>query len=225
MSNNIGTLYDESGNNFYPHSASGDFIQEFTVDGDADTFYPVLFSNSERNNSGNRSFAEATLNVYRQYNWTAPDTWYTSTHRGGLTLSILWNGDYYWGGNQGGPSIKILHLNQSYSTMFTKYLLSTSGLVLWLRGGGALYRFSSNKGAAITATVHLEEFTDSASQTFSPTTDATVSANHTLLRKIPMLDEIYPVGSVYMSVNSTSPANLFGRNLDEYYRKISLGNY
>lgn len=209
--NNMGILLDENGNNFYPHSASGEFIQEFTVDGDADTYYPVLFSCLTRNNSNHLCFSYQKFSIYRQYNWTAPDTWHTPTHKGGLTFSFMWNGDCYWGGNGYGTDVEVLQLLQIYSTTCIDYSISTSGIIIWLRGGGALYRYTSDLGACVSEKVFLEGYTDLASRTFSPTTDSTVKITNKL--KIPTLGEVYPVGSIYLSVNSTNPATLFGRNL------------
>ena len=67
----------------------------FTVGGEANKYYPVII------NDGSSSFGACHLSISRGYNWTAPDSWNTATHKGGLTLSILWNGDGYWGGNSG----------------------------------------------------------------------------------------------------------------------------
>lgn len=189
--NSMGILLDEYGNNFYPHSASGEFIQEFTVGGDADTYYPVIFSCSTRNNSKFRCYSYQKFSIFRQYNWTAPDTWNNSTDKGGLTFSFLWNGDTYWGGNGYGSDVRILQLYQSYSTTCINYKMSTAGIVIWLRGGGALYRYTSDLGACVSVKVYLEGYTDSASKTFSPTTNNTIKIATNI--KIPSLGEVYPV--------------------------------
>lgn len=47
---------------------------------------------------------------------------------------------------------------------------STSGLVVWLRGGTAAYHVFSNAGVSLSVTVHTSSFTDDASQTFAPKT-------------------------------------------------------
>lgn len=58
--------------------------QNFTVDGDANTYYPVLITQSY----GNTSFAYGTYHIYRGYAEQAPASWNTSTHKGGLTFSF-----------------------------------------------------------------------------------------------------------------------------------------
>jgi hypothetical protein len=47
---------------------------------------------------------------------------------------------------------------------------STSGKVVWLRGGGAVYHIHSIAGTDVTADVKLTSYTDAASRTFSPIT-------------------------------------------------------
>ena len=148
-----------------------------TVGGDAGTYYPVVIQRQD-------VFYPATLlNITRRYDETAPDSWNTSTHKGGLTMCILWNSSIYWDGNGSGgvSTIRVLMLEQTYSTMVGGIDSSTSGLVVWLRGGTATYHIYSNKGAATTATVYLNGFTDSVPQTFSPkTTPSSISAYQSL---------------------------------------------
>ncbi|MFR0781327.1 MAG: hypothetical protein ACLSH8_17240, partial [Zhenhengia sp.] len=99
----------------------------FTVGGEANKYYPVII------NDGSSSFGACHLSISRGYNWTAPDSWNTATHKGGLTLSILWNGDGYWGGNSG-SSYVVTMFDESYTTMVGGLSYCTSGLVVWLRG-------------------------------------------------------------------------------------------
>ncbi len=148
-----------------------------TVGGDAGTYYPVVIQRQD-------VFYPATLlNITRRYDETAPDSWNTSTHKGGLTMCILWNSSIYWDGNGSGgvSTTRVLMLEQTYSTMVGGIDSSTSGLVVWLRGGTATYHIYSNKGAATTATVYLNGFTDSVPRTFSPkTTPSSISAYQSL---------------------------------------------
>ena len=58
--------------------------QNFTVGGDANTYYPVLITQSY----GNTSFAYGTYHIYRGYSEQAPASWNTSSHKGGLTFSF-----------------------------------------------------------------------------------------------------------------------------------------
>ena len=131
----------------------------FTVGGEANKYYPVII------NDGSSSFGACHLSISRGYNWTAPDSWNTATHRGGLTLGILWNGDTYWGGNSG-SSYVVTMFDESYTTMVAGLSYCTSGLVVWLRGGGAQYQIESDYGIATTVEVQLTDFTDNANRIF-----------------------------------------------------------
>lgn len=136
-----------------------------TVGGDADTYYPVVIQGPSV------YYPALLLNITRAYNETAPDSWNTSTHKGGLTLCILWNSSRYWDGNGGGNTgtTNVLMLEETYCTMVGGMTSSTSGLVVWLRGGTATYHIYSDRGVRNIATVYLNGFTDSQPKTFSPT--------------------------------------------------------
>ena len=151
-----------------PHNHDGSYATKnlrashytrFTVGGEANKYYPVII------NDGSPSFGACHLSISRGYNWTAPDSWNTATHRGGLTLGILWNGDTYWGGNSG-SSYVVTMFDESYTTMVAGLSYCTSGLVVWLRGGGAQYQIESDYGIATTVEVKLTDFTDSANRVF-----------------------------------------------------------
>ena len=131
----------------------------FTVAGEANKYYPVIIR------LGGAAFGACHLSISRGYNWTAPDSWNTATHRGGLTLGILWNGDTYWGGNSG-SSYVVTMFDESYTTMVAGLSYCTSGLVVWLRGGGAQYQIESDYGIATTVEVQLTDFTDNANRIF-----------------------------------------------------------
>lgn len=139
---------------------------DITVGGDANTYYPVVIdSNSDH-------YPATLLNITRAYNETAPNSWNTSTHKGGLTLCILWNSSNYWDGNGSGAAsvVNVIQFHETYSTMVGGIDSSVSGLVIWLRGGTAAYHIYSNRGTSLSATVRLDGFTDSASKTYSPKT-------------------------------------------------------
>lgn len=128
-------------------------IQTINVGGDANTYYPVLIAINT-----NRHFGDYRFMVSRAFNDTAPNTWYTSTHKGGLTLSMRWTGDGAWGGNS--HWVFVDHFHENYSTMVADIGLKKKGIVVWLRGGGAVYRVSSDS-YDISVTPHLSGFTDS----------------------------------------------------------------
>ena len=143
----------------------GSIYQQFTVGGEADIYYPVLF---ELNGyyGGRSGFPYAKFTISRGYAWAAPDTWYNPTHKGGLTFSWFWTGDGGWGGNDG--SLKVLRLNETYSTMVSGIELSVEGVVVWLRGGGALYQLDNEFGLSVSITVYESGFTARDETTYSP---------------------------------------------------------
>ena len=134
---------------------------DIEVGGDADTYYPVLFKMYF-------DYMWGRLNISRGYNWTAPDTWHTKTHKGGLTLEIRWSGDSAWGGNN--KNIVVEEFHETYSNMVGGLKLTTSGLLVWLRGGGARYRVRSDAGMDTQVEVYLSAFTDSKGDVYSPRT-------------------------------------------------------
>ena len=148
----------------YTSALGGSNYVTFTVEGDANTYYPVVITNTSD------YYPMQLVNISRAYHETAPDTWNTSTHRGGLTLTLLWNGSRYWDGNTSGGACYCVYHTESYSTMVGGLGNSTGGKVVWLRGGGAVYHIHSMNGTSTTVTVYTSTYTDSASQSFAPKT-------------------------------------------------------
>ena len=148
----------------YTSALGGSNYVTFTVEGDANTYYPVVITNMSD------YYPMQLVNISRAYFETAPDTWNTSTHRGGLTLTLLWNGSRYWDGNTSGGACYCVYHTESYSTMVGGLGNSTGGKVVWLRGGGAVYHIHSMNGTSTIVTVHTSTYTDSASQSFAPKT-------------------------------------------------------
>ena len=146
------------------NKAGGDNCIDITVGGDANTYYPVVLANTATH------YPMQFVNISRYYAETAPDTWNTATHRGGLTMTLFWNGSRFWDGNGAGTPCHCVYLYESYSTMVGGLGNSTSGIVVWLRGGTAAYHIHSLNGKAMTATVYTSTYTDSAGNTFAPTT-------------------------------------------------------
>lgn len=137
--------------------------KSITVAGNADTYYPVLID------SGHGSlFGWELVSISRGYAATAPDTWNTATHKGGLTLTLRWTGDSAWGGND--KTIVVEEFNESYTTMVGGLELSVNGLIVWLRGGGAVYYLTTPYGQAATATVNLTDYTASDKKIYSART-------------------------------------------------------
>ena len=121
------------------------------VEGDANTYYPVRIYGS-----GGYGFQD--YSVSRRYNWNAPNTWNTSTHRGGLTFTFQWSSDTAWGGNH--KAIRVTEFQETYSTMLGGITLPvTGGVMVWLRGGNALYRIHTPNGSSANVTVELNGYT------------------------------------------------------------------
>lgn len=140
---------------------TGASVKRIRVNGDANTCYPVVIDQ-------NTSFGYQKYTIGRGYNWTAPSSWNTSSHKGGLTFAWLWSGDRYWGGND--QSRKVIKFHESYTNMIGGFDISTTGSVVWLRGGGADYDIWCDSGNPVNATIYLSTYTDSADRTYSPLT-------------------------------------------------------
>ena len=159
-----GHTHDYAASSHSHEALASGWYTTFTVNGDANTYYPVVLS------SVSSKYPMQLVNISRGYSETAPNSWNTSTHRGGLTLTLLWNGSKYWDGNGSGSPCHCVYKYESYCTMVGGLGNSTAGIVVWLRGGGAVYYLHSMNGGGATATVHLSTYTDSASQSFAPKT-------------------------------------------------------
>jgi hypothetical protein len=157
------TLDGEDGSRYTRALGSPNYVT-VNVGGAADTYYPVVIS------SVSSKYPMQLVNISRHYSETAPNSWHTSTHKGGLTCTLLWNGSTYWDGNSSGGACYCVYVNQSYSTTLGGFGNSTHGKVVWLRGGGATYHIHAMNGTSVSATAYTSTFTDSASQSFAPTT-------------------------------------------------------
>lgn len=164
LCNNLNAdLLDGQQGDYYRRCQGKHNYISITVGGNATTWYPVVITGATEH------YPATLLNITRGYNDTAPDSWNTSTHKGGLTLCILWNESRYWDGNGGGGDgyANVIMFKETYCQMVNGLDTSTQGLVVWLRGGSAVYRIFSNGGLNLSATVHTSAFTDSANRTFS----------------------------------------------------------
>ena len=192
--------------------------QTITVGGDANTYYPVIISNK----SSTYDNPYLTFHISRGYSRTAPDTWYSSTHKGGLTLSFLWSGDGAWGGNY--KTWKILAFDEQYCQMVAKMALLKRGMTIWLRGGGAYYRFHCDAGTRFSVTPYLDGFTDSDGVAYSSLTSISSSDRATITNAmVSRRIDLWPVGSIYMSTKDTSPASFIGGTWTRLKDKFLLG--
>lgn len=112
------------------------YTQDFTVEGDADKYYQVVFKRGNQNRI-------RELNIYRSYHEQAPDSWYSATHKGGLTAEFRLNSGG-WGGAQ--YDWKLLDLRESYTTILADAGNTNHNMAFFvmLRGGGAIYHVDSD---------------------------------------------------------------------------------
>jgi len=133
------------------------------VEGDSHTYYPVYIS------AQGAGYGFEEVHISRGYSWSAPTAWAnSSTHKGGLTLSVLWSGDSGWGGNQ--HYLRVIDFHQTYSGMVARMEYLKEGLTVWLRGGGADYAFHTPRGANTNIVVTLGNLTDRDNTVYSPIT-------------------------------------------------------
>lgn len=189
--------------------------QRFTVAGDANTYYPVRFTLKD-NKSG---FPYSKFTISRAYAWTAPDSWYSSTHKGGLTFSWYWTGDTSWGGND--HTIKVLRFHENYCKMVGGIKPCTTGLIVWLRGGTALYELESEFGYLVNITIHTSSYTDGAGTVFSPIS-YNASQVLTTIKQAMLVPEVVTLYNNTTGTNGTVTLSETSANfsyLDIYYYK------
>ncbi|HCG9950834.1 TPA: fibronectin type III domain-containing protein [Vibrio parahaemolyticus] len=124
----LGNITGSSGLSFY---------KKIVVNGDADTYYPVIVH-------GGHQDVLRTIKIWRRYNETAPNTWNTSTHKGALMFT--WLGNFGgWGGARYRSTI--LEYGEAYTNMIAHcYRYNHSqAMVFFLRGGGAVYHMGSDQ--------------------------------------------------------------------------------
>lgn len=112
------------------------YVGSFTVNGDKDTYYPVVFKYGDQDKVNK-------LRIFRRYSEAGPNE-LSPTHKGALTLEIDVNYGG-WGGAQ--YNWRIMDLRQLYHTTFAGASLGMHniGFIVWLRGGGFVYKFESEK--------------------------------------------------------------------------------
>ena len=109
---------------------------DFVVNGDADKYYPIVIGGSPSHPRMTR------MTVFRGYSETAPSTWNTASHKGGLTLTY----DIRWGGWGGYPNmLNVKDFGEIYSRICggVEWTAHTQKHVVWLRGGTANYHIDS----------------------------------------------------------------------------------
>ena len=167
---------------------------------DVNTFYPVVAPIGTT-----RGYARVKVAV--QLDSGTKPSW--STHSGGYTcnLDILMKPSGW--GTTNGTSI-ILDYAYSFADqnpLGVSQLGNSSRICLWMRGGGKYPIYSD----AITNWTLITSSTEFSGNTVAPSS-TNPGANVSLSRIYAKTDPLtaYPVGSVYISTDSESPANKFG---------------
>ena len=116
------------------------YYQSIVINGDVNTYYPVIIK------GGDQNFKRDIL-IRRAHSEQAPDTWNTSTHKGGLILHLKTNFGGWGGINY---SWDIYELSETYCRMFAGavHCGNYCMFAIFLRGGGttgAKYHLYSNQ--------------------------------------------------------------------------------
>lgn len=116
------------------------YYHRIVINGEENKYYPVVLKGGEQT-------IKRDILVRRSYNEQAPDSWNTSTHKGGLILLVKANFGG-WGGIS--YSWDIYELSESYCRMFAGAVLCGNSCMfaLFLRGGGttgAVYHIYSDQ--------------------------------------------------------------------------------
>ena len=127
---------------------ANEYTKTITVNGDANTYYPVVISTPT-----DKEFP-GYISVWKNLGSTTAS--YSGNHSNGtssmwLTYEVR---NWYWDGN--GGYLKCWYRSMPYATLCAKAEAAGSGvgaLVVYLRGGGTQYKVSSTYGAS--ATVYL----------------------------------------------------------------------
>lgn len=116
------------------------YYHKIVINGEEGKYYPVIFK------GGDQTFKRDIL-IRRAYSEQAPDSWNTTTHKGGLILLLKTNFGG-WGGI--GYSWDIYELSETYCRMFAGAQLcgNCCMFAVFLRGGGttgAVYHIYSDQ--------------------------------------------------------------------------------
>jgi len=179
---------------------------DFYVNGDANRYYPVLLSLGGQ-------FGMNRYSVSRGYSDPAPwDPIGTGSHRGGLTLTFDASSDIAWGGND--KSWRIIQFAESYTNMVAGMALPvTGGILVWLRGGGAYYRFQGPNGINHSADVYYDGYTGANGANYPVRTDLG-SVDGEIRSKWPIRG--YGDGDIYVNNNAVIHAGNIGSQSVNY---------
>lgn len=196
----------------------------FTVNGDANTYYPVIISPG-----GQYGFNR--YSIYRGYAEAAPwDPIGTGVHKGGLTFTFDWSSDIAWGGND--KAYRVIEFQENYTTMVAGMTLPvTGGMIVWLRGGGAAYHLQGPAGINHDVSVYYSGYT-AANGSFFGTRTNLASVDGEIMARYPIRGNgdgpMYINNSKVLYEGSWINSKYFGTDGNIYAAKFSDsddGNY
>lgn len=183
-------------NNLRVNTVNGQDTWEgtITINGDANTYYPVGWYGGEQNQI-------VEIEIYRNYSETAPSTWNTSTHKGGLVCKIRTNFGGWGGSNY---DWKLEDFRETYSTMvaWAGHLANMRGFAVRLRGGGAIYHVRI-KGRSVGPTITYGTW-DPGNNSTGVGTSTTVDSSLLSRRNHVRGDYLYSYGEVVAHLGSTA---------------------
>lgn len=188
--------------NFASKTQFDDYTQISATSLNQNTWYPVVSMNYIPYTGLHHIKCNIQLNSGTKPSW--------STHNAGFTVNLDMLVMACGWGTTGAQSIVLDNSYQfvtsgSSSPVGYSQMNNSSKAVFWVRGGGS-YRIHSDWDA--NWQLQTSTYTDS-SQSVSPTTSYPgVNYNKATLDGGALSS--YPVGSIYMSTSSTSPASIFG---------------
>lgn len=113
-------------------------VENITVGGDPDKYYPVLVYGD----TGQRSLQR--YNVFRRGESTAPDIWEVDGKKPSLDYCFQWDSSGDW--NDLDPRVIPERLTYTGLNTIGGTLVTTDGIVIWLRGGNTLYNLYGPMG-------------------------------------------------------------------------------
>jgi len=151
------------------------YRKDIVIGGDSNKYYPVVFW-------GGSQDVNRRIKIWRAYFETAPNDWYSSTHKGQLTID--WLGNFGgWGG--AGYFDQLLSHRGEYTELLGDLFRfgSNQAYCFMLRGGGAIYHFASDLNV-FPEVYYNQDLLHAASNTYAPAPSTTVNSERILYAKL-----------------------------------------
>ena len=181
--------------------------QEIYVEGDLNTYYPVHITTKLLSIGAPQYIFVKKLLGTTSPAWSGNHSSGTSAVRAGWMLR---NGG--WDGN--GNFCSTLFRREEYAKLLSHIAMATNGatgVVLYLRGGGASYQICSNYPITINVHQTTTNISTNASHVYSVAPRTDIGNGGILYSSVPFnINAVYPINSIYISYSHTSPASLFG---------------